>query len=84
MLLIDGGILNNMPADVLVRQGCNCVIGVDVSANIEHRMGDNVSDSLLGMRREFKDFREQARAQIRDRCVNSLQSRPLAVGMPRQ
>ena len=27
--------------DVLVGQGCNFVIGVDVSANIEHRVGDN-------------------------------------------
>jgi predicted acylesterase/phospholipase RssA/CRP-like cAMP-binding protein len=45
MLLVDGGILNNLPADVLVRQGCNCVIGVDVSANIEHRVGDNFPDT---------------------------------------
>lgn len=41
MVLVDGGILNNLPADVLVQQGCNFVIGVDVSANIEHRLGDN-------------------------------------------
>ena len=41
MLLVDGGILNNLPADVLIRQGCNVVIGVDVAAHIEHRMGDN-------------------------------------------
>jgi NTE family protein len=41
MLLVDGGILNNLPADVLLQQGCNFVMGVDVSANIEHRMGDN-------------------------------------------
>ena len=27
-----------------------------------------------GMRRESKDFREQARAQIHNSCVNSLQS----------
>jgi len=45
MLLVDGGILNNLPADVLVRQGCNFVIGVDVSANIEHRIGDNFPDT---------------------------------------
>jgi predicted acylesterase/phospholipase RssA len=42
MLLVDGGILNNLPADVLVRQGCNCVIGVDVAANIQHCVGDNI------------------------------------------
>ena len=40
-LLVDGGILNNLPADVLIRQGCNVVIGVDVAAHIERRMGDN-------------------------------------------
>jgi predicted acylesterase/phospholipase RssA len=40
-VLVDGGILNNLPADVLLQQGCNFVIGVDVSANIEHRLGDN-------------------------------------------
>ncbi len=45
MLLVDGGILNNLPADVLVRQDCNCVIGVDVAANIQHRVGDNVPNT---------------------------------------
>ncbi len=45
MLLVDGGVLNNLPADVLVRQGCNFVIGVDVAANIQHRVGDNVPDT---------------------------------------
>ena len=44
-LLVDGGILNNLPADVLVRQGCNCVIGVDVAATIEHRVRDNLPDT---------------------------------------
>ena len=45
MLLIDGGILNNLPADVLVNQGCNFVIAVDVTANIEHRVGFNTSET---------------------------------------
>ncbi len=40
-LLVDGGVLNNLPADVLVKLGCNFIIGVDVSANIEHRVGNN-------------------------------------------
>ena len=45
MLLVDGGILNNLPADVLVNQGCNFVIGVDVAANIEYQVGDNLPDT---------------------------------------
>jgi predicted acylesterase/phospholipase RssA len=41
MLLVDGGILDNLPADVLIDHGCNSVIGVDVSAHIEQQVGDN-------------------------------------------
>ena len=45
MLLVDGGLLNNLPADVLIKQGCNFVIGIDVSAIIEHRVGNNFPDT---------------------------------------
>jgi NTE family protein len=45
MLLVDGGILNNLPADVLVKSECNFIIGVDVSANIEHRVGKNIPET---------------------------------------
>ena len=44
-LLVDGGVLNNLPADVLVKSECNFIIGVDVSAHIEHRVGKNAPDS---------------------------------------
>lgn len=37
--LIDGGFVNNVPADVLVSQGCNLVIAVDVMAKIEREFG---------------------------------------------
>jgi predicted acylesterase/phospholipase RssA/CRP-like cAMP-binding protein len=33
--LIDGGLVNNIPADVLVSMGCNFVIAVSVTAKIE-------------------------------------------------
>ena len=33
--LIDGGFINNVPADVLVQQGCNIVIAVDVLSKME-------------------------------------------------
>jgi predicted acylesterase/phospholipase RssA/CRP-like cAMP-binding protein len=38
--LIDGGLVNNIPADVLVAMGCNFVIAVSVTANMERRFGD--------------------------------------------
>jgi NTE family protein len=33
--LIDGGLVNNIPADVLVKMGCNFVIAVSVTAKME-------------------------------------------------
>ena len=36
--LIDGGLVNNIPADVLVSMGCNFVIAVSVTAKMETRV----------------------------------------------
>lgn len=41
MALVDGGILNNLPADVLPERGANLVIGVDVMAKLSRRFGRN-------------------------------------------
>jgi predicted acylesterase/phospholipase RssA/CRP-like cAMP-binding protein len=38
--LIDGGLVNNIPADVLVSMGCNFVIAVSVTARMEMHFGD--------------------------------------------
>lgn len=41
MALVDGGILNNLPADVLPERGADLVIGVDVMAKLSRRFGRN-------------------------------------------
>ena len=38
--LIDGGLVNNIPADVLVSKGCNFVIAVSVTAKMEKEFCD--------------------------------------------
>lgn len=43
--LVDGGLVNNIPANVLASLGCNFVIAVSVTAKIEHRFGDNKPDT---------------------------------------
>ena len=43
--LVDGGLLNNIPADVLVSKGCNFVIAVSVTSRIERRFGKNESNT---------------------------------------
>jgi len=40
-VLVDGGLIDNVPADVLVSRGCNFVIAVSVTARMEHRFGNN-------------------------------------------
>ena len=49
--LIDGGLMNNIPADVLTSQGCNFVIAVSVTAKIARQFGANKPDTpTLNMR----------------------------------
>jgi NTE family protein len=43
--LIDGGIVNNIPADVLVANGCNFVIAVSVTAGMEQEFASNRPDT---------------------------------------
>jgi predicted acylesterase/phospholipase RssA len=43
--LVDGGLVNNVPANVLVDEGCNFVIAVSVTAKLESRFGKNEPDT---------------------------------------
>jgi predicted acylesterase/phospholipase RssA len=43
--LIDGGLVNNIPADVLVAKGCNFVIAVSVTAKMEKQFCDMTPDA---------------------------------------
>ncbi|MEM6471444.1 MAG: hypothetical protein AAF802_17915 [Planctomycetota bacterium] len=43
--LVDGGYLNNIPADTLVRQGANFVISVNVSRKIRMKLAGNTGDT---------------------------------------
>jgi predicted acylesterase/phospholipase RssA/CRP-like cAMP-binding protein len=43
--LVDGGLVNNVPADVLVSKGCNFVIAVSVTAKLEKEFANIRPDS---------------------------------------
>ncbi len=43
--LVDGGMINNVPADVLVAKGCNFVIAVSVTAKMEMEFARNRPDT---------------------------------------
>jgi predicted acylesterase/phospholipase RssA/CRP-like cAMP-binding protein len=44
-ILVDGGLVNNTPADVLVSMGCNLVIAVSVTAKLEKQFCDLTPES---------------------------------------
>lgn len=41
MALVDGGVLNNLPADVLTKKGADFVVGVNVTARLPHEFAGN-------------------------------------------
>ena len=43
--LVDGGMINNVPADILAAKGCNFIIAVSVTAKMEHEFASNRHDT---------------------------------------
>ena len=52
MALVDGGMLNNLPADVLARAGCDFVIGVNVTSRIRPEFAGNRPNMATGHMRD--------------------------------
>jgi predicted acylesterase/phospholipase RssA len=46
--LVDGSLINNIPADILTDQGCNFVIAVSVTAKIARKFGQNEPGTPTG------------------------------------
>ena len=44
MALVDGGIINNIPADILPERGADLVVGVDIATQMALRFGKNTPD----------------------------------------
>jgi predicted acylesterase/phospholipase RssA len=45
MALVDGSVLNNLPADVLTEEGAQLVVGVDVSSRLRDELAGNRPDT---------------------------------------
>jgi NTE family protein len=73
MALVDGGILNVVPANVLVEQGANVVVAVDVSAKIQFEFCGNRPDTPT---RKMK-VPSTAQSAIRVRTVQDRNIRAL-------
>jgi len=44
MALVDGGVINNIPADILPERGADLVVGVDIATQMSQRFGKNTPD----------------------------------------
>jgi predicted acylesterase/phospholipase RssA len=79
MVLVDGGVLNNLPADVLAESGVDFVVGVDVSSRVRNEFAGNRPDMpTVKMRNAgaldtlFRIFESQAHniGKLRNRAVD--------------
>jgi NTE family protein len=78
--LIDGGVMNNIPADVLTSQGCNLVIAVSVTAKIARQFGANKPDTPTLSMRIPSSLRTLMRMlEVQNVSLNAIGVRPAEV-----
>ena len=78
--LVDGGLVNNIPADVLTAQGCNFVIAVSVTAKIERQFGDNQPDTPTSRMRTPSTLQTLLRSlQVQNYNLNAIGVQPAEV-----
>ncbi len=78
--LIDGGLINNIPADVLVSKGCNFVIAVSVSAKLENEFARNRPDTPLSRMRRASTIQTVLRSLlVQSTSVNAIGVEPADV-----
>lgn len=79
MALVDGGVLNNLPADVLTENAADFVVGVDVSSHVRNEFAGNRPDMPTSKMRNagsfdtlFRIFESQAHniGKMRNRAVD--------------
>jgi predicted acylesterase/phospholipase RssA/CRP-like cAMP-binding protein len=70
--LIDGGLVNNIPADVLVSKGCNFVIAASVTGKIEKRFSDITPDGPMPKRAKPSIVSTLLRTfAVQNHCLNT-------------
>jgi NTE family protein len=78
--LVDGGLVDNIPADVLVAQGCNFVIAVSVTAKIEMQFGRNQPDTPTSRMKAPSTMQTLLRSlQVQNHNLNAIGVQPAEV-----
>ncbi|MCA9229514.1 MAG: patatin-like phospholipase family protein [Planctomycetales bacterium] len=75
--LVDGGLINNIPADVLVSKGCNFVIAVSVTAKMENVFARNRPDTPYERMRSASTIQTVLRSfLVQSTSVNAIGVQP--------
>jgi NTE family protein len=78
--LIDGGLVNNIPADVLVAMGCNFVIAVSVTAKMEKQFCNITAESPTPVRKNPPTLKTLMRSLlVQSYSLNDIGVRPADV-----
>jgi len=79
-VLVDGGLVNNIPADVLVAKGCNFVIAVSVTAKMEQMFAKNQPDTPTSKMRRASTLQTVLRSYlVQSKNMNSIGVQPADV-----
>lgn len=78
--LVDGGLINNIPADVLVSRGCNFVIAVSVTARLESEFARNRPDTPMHRMRSASTIQTILRSfLVQSTSINAIGVQPADV-----
>ena len=75
MALVDGGIINNVPSDLLPERGADMVIGVDIASKLSHRFGGNVPGLTKAEMKNAGQFETIMRSnEVQDHLITALRT----------
>lgn len=75
--LVDGGLINNIPANVLAAKGCNFVIAVSVTAKMERQFAKNLPETPASSMKRASTIQTLLRSfLVQSHSVNALGVQP--------
>lgn len=75
MALVDGGIINNIPSDILAERGADLAVGVNIATQIAHRFGKNTPDTPMANMKAPGQLQTILRAnEVQDYQITALRT----------
>ena len=76
MALVDGGIINNIPSDILPEFGADRVIGVDIAPQIAHQFGKNTAETAWAQMKAPSQLNTVMRAkEVTEHQITSVRTK---------